>query len=232
MKIGLGAAGLAIALTGLAGCGGIREAHMAVPSELAAAERVTLDGMGGWHRGDFELAGAKGRFTRASEATGYHDGEWITRRGGGSFLYGELSGRCRFAEAELDFGLFQPKPRQLDYVCDFARGGEPIEARLTLRENNVALGGMTPQERREGIFEFEGRRIGLRSVHHSAESRIPTASPIGYLFEAGGRPVGGIDLNGGDHSLFLPRDPALREAAIAASLAVSVFWDPADDPDR
>lgn len=239
MKGKIGAVGLTFVVASLAACGVIRDAEMAVPSQLAAsAERVELTGMGGWYKGDFQLAGSRGRFTRSSQDTGYFDGHWVTRRGGGTFslsgpdVSGELSGRCRFAEAELSFGLFEAKPRRLDYVCDFARDGQPIDAKLMLRENNVAIGGMTPQERREGRLAFEGREIGLRSVHHVTASRIPTNDPIGYLFDAGGAPVGSVDLNGSNHSLLVPRDPALREVSIAAAVALSIFWDPAGDADR
>ncbi|HWH21663.1 MAG TPA: hypothetical protein VNT25_00020 [Allosphingosinicella sp.] len=240
MKTVIGLTGLGLVVASLAACGAIREAHMAVPSGVASStERLELKGMGGWHKGRFQLAGSEGRFTRSAEKADFFDSLWVKRRGGGTFslsgpeVEGELSGSCRYSEDEVNIGPFSARPKRLSYRCDFSHDGRPIDARLILEENDDSLGSAFMKEERDGALYFEGQRIGLRSIHKIEESRISLATPIGYMFDLRGRDIGGVDLNGSDHTLFVPRDRELRQAVLAASVALSVFWDPADtDPDR
>jgi hypothetical protein len=221
-----------LAASALAGCG-IREAHIAMPSHLAAAtERLELRGMGGGTRGDFRLAGMPGSFTRSAERLGIFDPLLVRNSGGGSFrLEGarpgeDLAGRCRFREREVNVGNVSVTPDRLMFRCGFARGGMPIAAELVLEDPKGALGTLHGRAERTGILYFEGQRIAIRSIHRDQGGGLPSPHAIGYMFEAGGREIGAVDLNG-VKTVFAPRDPAAREAVIAASLALSIFWDPA-----
>jgi hypothetical protein len=223
----------AVLAAGLGGC--VREARMATPSALAAdGERLELSGMGGGTSGSFSLAGASGRFTRSAESVSWPGAK--RNRGGGSFELsageGQLAGECRFRRGEAVAGPIAVTTRPFAYACDFFRGGRPIDAELVVGEARESAGSRLSKEERRGTLFFEGRRYDLRSVHKDAGGGLATAAPLGYLIEAEGRPVGAVDLNGTNKTLIAPRDPAEREAVIAAGLALSVLWDPAEvDPE-
>lgn len=215
----------------LSGC--VREARIAVPSDVAAAtERLELSGMGGGNGGSFRLAGASGRFTRSSQRLGLFDPLVVARRGGGSFSVtlpdGELSGDCQFRERELNAGPVSVATKAFAYRCDFRRDGRPIAAALVLEESRGSSGALLSKRERRGSLFFEGRELGLRSIHKDAGGGLATAAPLGYALEADGRQVGAIDLNGTNKTLFVPVSGAEREAAIAAGLALSILWDAAE----
>ena len=52
--------------------------------------------------------------------------------------------------------------------------------------------------------------------------------PLGYAFEANGRQVGAVDLNGTKKTIYAPPSGPERELVIAASLALSILWDPGE----
>jgi hypothetical protein len=85
-------------------------------------------------------------------------------------------------------------------------------------------------EGRGGTVRFEDLELSVRSVHDLQGSPIPLAAPIGYLFEAGGRPVGAVEVNGDPAVVFLPdaADPRARRAVLYASIALALLWDPAN----
>jgi hypothetical protein len=62
---------------------------------------------------------------------------------------------------------------------------------------------------------------------------VPTSDPVGYWLEdASGQRVAAVDLNGATRvRVALPNDRARRDAALAAGLALAVFWDPGDTDD-
>lgn len=221
---------LALALAGTALSGCVKEARIAMPSDVAPrTDRVELRGMGAGTRGDFDLGGAPGRFVRgAGRASGFG---LVHKGGGGRFSVagpaGELSGGCDFREDKVELSTsVQVTARPFAYRCDFERDGRPIDALLTLDE---ARGGAAAfRYARTGTLSFEGQRIGIKSIHHFEGGKLPTLTPLGYAFEVGGGQIGAIDLNGGDKILFVPRDPRQREAVLAASLALAILWDPAD----
>ena len=212
----------------------VREAEIAVPSDFAATtERLELRGMGGGTRGGFRLAGTPGTFTRSAERLGLFDPLLVRRSGGGAFslaaseLGPELSGRCRYREREVNAGPVSVTPGRLVYACRFSRGGEPLAAELVLEDPASAFGTLHGRAERVGRLHLDGREIGIRSLHRDRGGGLPAPTALGYMFDEDGRDVGAIDVNGGNKTLFLPRDPALREAVLAASLALAVFWDPA-----
>lgn len=222
----------ALAAAALSGC--VREARIAVPSDVAAStERLELRGMGGGTRGSFRLGTSAGRFTRSSERAGAFGALLVTKGGGGSFAVslpgGELSGECGFREREVNAGPVSVTTRPFVYRCGFRRDGRPIDAELTIEESHVSAGALLSKRERRGTLFFEGREIALRSLHRDAGGGLPTAAPLGYAFDGAGRQIGAVDLNCGNKTLFVPSAGPDRDAAIAAGLALSILWDPAED---
>ncbi len=226
-------AALAAAIS-LAGC--VQEARIAMPSDLAArTERLELSGIGGSGTGSLRIGQSTGRFSRSAE-------QWALfattkRTGDGSFsvagpeVGGELSALCDYGEREVNVSIVSVTTDRLVYSCDFAREGRPIAAKLVLEERQDKV--RTLISRRVGSLRFEGQDIGIRSINEFEGGKLPTPSPLGYMFDVGGAEIGAVDLNGSPKIIHAPADPKLRQAMIAASLALAVFWDPADvDPDR
>jgi hypothetical protein len=212
----------------------IREGRIAMPPHLSTStERLDLRGMGGGTRGNFNLAGAYGRFTRSAERLAIFDPLFVRNSGGGSFrlehsqLGPDLSGRCRYREREVNAGPISVIPRRMVYHCDFAREGRPIDAELILEDPKGALGTVHGRAERDGMLVFEGLRIGIRSIHRDQRGGLPAPTALGYLFDIDGYEMGAVDLNGINKTIYAPRSPLEREAVLAASLALSVFWDPA-----
>lgn len=212
----------------------IREGRIAMPSELAATtEQLELRGMGGGTRGDFHVAGVPGSFTRSAERQGILGPLLVRNRGGGSFtlagspLAPQLSGRCNYREREVNVGPISVTPNRLSYHCMFHRHGRPMAAELVLEDPKPAFGTLHGRAERIGHLYIEGREIGIRSIHRDERGGLAAPTALGYMFEAGGREVGAVDVNGLNKTLYVPRDPELREAVIAAGLALSIFWDPA-----
>jgi hypothetical protein len=226
-------AALAAAGLSLAGC--VREARIAMPAELAAStERLELRGLGGGTSGAFDLAGARGRFTRGAERLAILDPALVRHRGGSSFELaaspkaGALGGLCSYREGRVTIGPVSVTPRRLAYACDFARDGRPLAAGLVIEDPAGAFGTLHGRSERIGTLWFEGREIGVRSIHRDAGGGLPVPHALGYMFEAEGREIGAVDLNGTNKTIFAPRSGPDREAVIAGAVALSIFWDPAE----
>lgn len=225
----------AFAFAGLSLAGCVREARIAMPSQLAAsAERIELRGLGGGTGGSFTLGGEEGRFTRGAERLGIFDPLLVRHSGGGSFRIeapgggSELAGRCAYREGQVNLGPVSLTPQRLAYRCEFARGGRPIDAGLAIEDPQGAFGTLHGRSERRGTLWFEGERIDVRSVHRDEGGGLPLPHALGYMFEADGVEIGAVDLNGGNKTLFVPHAGKRREAVIAAALALSIFWDPAE----
>lgn len=217
----------------LAAC--VRDARIAVPSDLAAvSERIELTGMGNGERGSFRLGASEGRFTRSSLQEGY-DGGFLKRDfGGGSFevagpeVGGTLSGRCEHERTERNVGALVVPDQRFAYRCGFERDGRPIEAGLILEavpsRPDKLLSGIT----RAGEIHLGGHVLGIRPIHEMEGGRLPTGMPLGYAFDLDGRSVGAVDLNGADKTIYVPPSEPARETVIAASIALSILWDPGE----
>jgi hypothetical protein len=205
--------GLAAALCVAAILSGCREARIAMPSELAkATETLEIGGMGYGRRGDFTLAGSEGRFTRGADRLELFSAALVRNSGAGSFSYARLQGACRYREGEVNVGIISATTRPFAYHCQFERNGVPA-GELVIGEQTGTTGALLGKRGREGYLAFDG---GLAA-----------ATPLGYRFDAGGRAVGAVDLNGGNKTLFAPRTGSAREAVFAGGLALSILWDPA-----
>jgi hypothetical protein len=225
-------AALAVGLS-LSACS-VREGRIAVPSGVAiGSERLELRGMGGGERGHYQLGDAVGSFSRRADRLGLLDPLLVRHRGGGSFhleQMGEipaLGGRCSFRQNQVSVGPISLTPRRLAFQCDFARDDRGINASLYLEDPQSAFGTLHGRAEREGILHYEDVRIAIRSIHQDERGGLPNPAPLGYVFIFEGREIGAVDLNGLNKTIYAPRPAALREAVIAASLALVVFWDPA-----
>ena len=218
-------AGMAMAAMMLGGC--IRESRIALPSDLAASsETLELTGMGFGRRGDFLLAGSEGRFTRGADQLSLHNAFLVRNSGAGSFSYAGLEGACRYREEAVNLGPVSLDTRPFAYRCFFGRGGLPV-GELVIEEETGPAGSMLSKRGRRGFLLFDGVRYDIASIHRDQAGGLAAASPLGYRFEADGRAVGAVDLNGVSKTLFAPRGGPGREAVFAGSLALSVLWDPA-----
>ena len=134
-------------------------------------------------------------------------------------------------ESSLDLGVVEVTTRPMAYRCEFAADNRPLAASLELQEFNGTGAAMTRYERR-GRIVLDGETVEIRSVHHLAGTSMPVLTPIGYLFEQNGRPVGAVELNGRPALLIEPgASSALRRTLTLAALALGVFWDPANTVD-
>jgi hypothetical protein len=209
----------------LGGC--VREARIAVPSELTATtESLALNGMGLGRRGDFTFAGSRGEFTRGADRLAFFGDFLVRNSGAGSFRHDGLEGACRYRERELNLGPVSARTRPFAYHCFFARNGAPA-GELVIEEETGTTGAMLSKRGRRGWMLFGGARYEIKSIHRDQGGGLANATPLGYRFDAAGRAVGAVDLNGPNKTLFAPRDGAARDAVFAGGLALSVLWDPA-----
>ncbi|NTZ42432.1 hypothetical protein G7A66_04885 [Altererythrobacter sp. SALINAS58] len=223
----------------LAACS-VREARIALPANLTAStERLELTGMGGGTRGDFNLAGAYGTFTRSAERIGIFDPLLVRHQGGGAFQIepgsgnAGLAGRCSYREGQVNVGPVAITPDRLVYYCEFARDGAPIDAELIIEDPKNAFGTVHGRSERQGTIFYEGQQIEIRSIHRDEGGGLPSPTALGYLLVDESGEIGAIDMNGLNKTIFAPLLGEKREAVLAAALALSIFWDPAEvQPDE
>ena len=214
----------------LAGCA---SAQMRLPDNLATATRTEFQGIGGWRSGEYSAGSYAGRYERSADRLSFF-GPVNEARGHSEFTLAgpdipeAIEGRCRMRESSLDLGLVEVTTRPMAYRCEFRAEGRPIPAWLELQEDN---GAGTPINRyvRYGQIALDGETVEIRSVHHLAGTSLPTSTPIGYVFEQRGRPVGAVELNGKPVLVVEPGvSPQLEQTLTLAALALGVFWDPAN----
>ncbi len=74
-----------------------------------------------------------------------------------------------------------------------------------------------------------GETVQIYSVHKLAGSSFEMASPIGYVFEQFGRPVGAVEINGAPIIYIADlTDEGLTRAITVGAVALAIFWDPAN----
>jgi hypothetical protein len=218
----------------LSGCS-VREARIAMPAQLiASTERLELSGMGGGTKGSFSLGGVRGTFARSAERLGIFDPLIVRHQGGGTFQLepssanAALAGRCSYQEDKINVGAIAITPERLAYHCEFARGGQVIDADLVLEDPQSAIGTVHGRSERIGAFFYEGQQIEIRSIHHDQGGGLANPTALGYLLVDGSSAIGAVDLNGSNKTIFAPQGGKQREAVLAAALALSIFWDPAE----
>lgn len=239
-----GALGLALAGGGAAWAGG---PAMTGFHDLAARGELIEVRKPLWQDGKLRVGTATGRVKRRAVADERGSGAFgveyreVERSGRSSFtvtgaeVRGTLSGECTYGREERRVeggGWTAADPvGPLRLRCDFARDGRAIgHLRLGAVPQPMALVQRTV---RTGEVEVGGTRLALRSAHRMGADGVKVATPVGYfLDDANGDPVAAVDTNGITRvRLALPRDPAQRDAALAAGVALAIFWDPGDTDD-
>jgi hypothetical protein len=223
-------AGPLLAAAALAGCASIRPAQMALPPALeTGTERLTISGLGGAARGDFRVAADSGRFTRSATRLALFDGLYEGESAVASFSFvppAATAGRCSMHRGTANAGVLTYEFKPMAYICDFTGAESP--ARLTLAESRSTSRVQSMRRERHGQVTLGEVQLQLRSSHALAGSPVPTAAPIGYLFERGGAAVAAVEINGTETAIVLRADLAgnERQAVVLASLALALLWDP------
>ncbi|KQN26707.1 hypothetical protein ASE86_11640 [Sphingomonas sp. Leaf33] len=153
----------------------------------------------------------------------------------GADVGGQLGGTCAYfrSEERLDVGSASiARPRApLRMRCDFQRDGRPI--------GYLLLGAMVQPSQpiqptaRAGEVVIGSARLSLRTSHDLGPRGVRTDTAVGYwVDDAQGLPVAAIDTNGLTRvRVAVLRDPAQRDAALIAGIAIATFWDPGDTDD-
>jgi hypothetical protein len=82
---------------------------------------------------------------------------------------------------------------------------------------------------RRGEIAFDQVVLQVRSVHSLEGSPIRMATPIGYVFEHQGTPVGAIEINGEPVVSHAARSgAATRRTVLSGAIALGIFCDPAE----
>ena len=209
----------------------ITPAEMARPGALASATSTPITGIGGGEKGAFAVGQNAGSFSRTATKLSVFD-LFNMRDGGANFtLQGAdfqngLQVACTMRERSVTLDIVEFKPGPMALGCDVRSGGQIAPVMLEVQE---AAADFTNREQRRGRVMIDGAALDIRSVHEIAGSPLPTAAPMGYVFERNGVAVGGVDLNNGPAVFEAPgATVADRKAVLLAAVALSVFWDPAN----
>lgn len=219
---------LILSAIALAGCA---SAQMRLPENLATASRVEFQGIDGWRSGDYTAGGYSGHYERSSDRLSYFDTVNESRGHSEFTLAGgdvpeAIEGRCRMRESSINLGLVEVTTRPMAYRCEFRLDEQPMAASLELQE--VTNSAINRYERR-GLVSLAHETVEIRSVHHLAGTSMPVSTPIGYVFEQNGHPVGALELNGRPALMIEPgASVQLRRTLMLAAVALGVFWDPAN----
>lgn len=216
-------------------CSAIQPAAMRLPSGLSVSSaRLPFDGIDVGTHGRFTVGAYIGGFERSGQRLAFFDvlernyghAEYVLE---GPAISSTIEARCRFSERLIDLDFVEFKPKKMAYRCDYTAEGRPIPARFELQEVHQGLAGALSKNERYGEIALGGETVQIRSVHKIVGSPIVMANPIGYIFEQDGNPVGAIELNGSP-VLFMADtgDQDLARTITIASVALAVFWDPAE----
>lgn len=216
-------------------CSAFPPAEMRLPPSLVdRSARLPVEGIGGWTHGRFRTGDYVGGYERSEERLAFFD-TFISNSGHSNFVIegpgisSTIEAGCGMRERVLDFGIFEFTPRRMSYRCEFTAEGRDIPARFELQEVRTGLGGALNRRERRGEIALGGETVQIRSVHKLAGSPIEMASPIGYVFEQHGQPVGAVEVNGSP-VIFVSdlTNEGLSRTITIGAMALAIFWDPAN----
>lgn len=209
----------------------IRPAEMARPASLTTASATPITGIGGGERGSFAIGQNSGQFERSAQELSFFglfnmkDGGVNFSLQGADFAQG-LQAACTMRERSVTIDIVEFKPAPMALGCDLRLAGQPAPAVLEIQESAPDF---TNRQQRRGVVMIDGVRLDIRSVHDMDGGILPAAQPLGYVFERDGVAIGGVDINGGPAMIETAGlSPADHKAIMLASVALSVFWDPAN----
>ena len=218
------------AATGLAGCGTIRPAELAVPAELSGIAAEPLQGIGPGQSGRFAIGERSGRFERSASRLSLFERLQHDRAAVQYTLDGDgARGSCKLRGNTVTAGIVQLPVKPAAFDCDLARGDGTVAARLELRAvvTNGFTAGAGTRDERQGRLSAGPISIEVRSLHRVQGSPLPLAAPVGYAFLQGGQAVAALELAGPTPRLWRPADGPLREPVTQAAIALALLWDPA-----
>jgi hypothetical protein len=220
----------------LSACVAVRPARMALPPALSVgAEQVAVTGIGGSRSGNFAVGPIVGSYTRSASRLALFDALYERREGratftlSGSGVNGKIAAECRMKERSVTLAVVSFTPKPMAYACEFVHKGRLLPARFEIQEARTGLAGALMLQERRGEIAFDRVVLHVRSVHSLEGSPIRMATPIGYVFEHGGTPVGAVEINGDPVVVHAAQsDTGTRRAVVIGAIALGIFWDPAE----
>lgn len=212
--------------------------------DVAAAGAPTdVRGIPTWRDGAFRVGDRRGQVTRRVSSARDDDGLTVRDYAEGRYRFtltggaqDDLAGECAFgrtaASVPLGSGWSIDAPGEpLLLHCTFTRGGGAV-GDMVLR-GRIGARGVLPLERRIGEVRMGDTRLTLASLHAFGKRRWPSGDAVGYAFrdETGALVGGAAAADFGKRRLSLPTTPAQRDAALAAGVAIALFWDPGEEVD-
>lgn len=219
-----------IVVAALAGCGSIRPARMALPPGLEAeSELVVITGLGAAPRGRFQAGSASGTFSRSGSRLAVFDALYEEEGAVSSLsLIGKeaITARCGMKRRTANAGALTVEFKPMTYSCSF--DGRPGSAELRLREARSTSRLQPMLRQRSGEMTLGDVRLQLRSSHALIDSKLPSAAPIGYVFERDARVVAAVEINGTEPVIYSAAagTEGERQAVLLAALALALLWDP------
>lgn len=223
----------------IAGCSAVPPAEMRLPPALAGQPRQTLpiEGLGGGgDKGRFYIGPWQGSFTRSEDRLAVFDA-LVTNRGHAGFVMEgpeiswTIEADCRMRERVVEVGAVSFTPAPMSYACRFTADGQAFPARFELHEVKTGFADNLSRRQRRGEIALGGEVVQISSVHKIAGSPLELASPIGYVFEQAGQPVGAVEINGRPRLILTdPSDKGLARTLTIAGLALALLRDPANSP--
>lgn len=210
-------------------------AQMRLPAGLAAAgQTLPVEGIGGGNKGRFYVGAWQGSFTRSEERLALFDALVTNSARAGFVIEGPgisdtIEADCRMRERVVEISVVSSTPQRMAYRCDFTAGGRAFPARFELQEARTGLADDLSRRQRMGEIALGGEVVQIRSVHKIEGTPIEMASPIGYVFEQDGKPVGAVELNGKARLVLAdPANEGLARTITVAGMALALFRDPAN----
>jgi hypothetical protein len=218
------------------GCASLEPARMALPANLSeSVETATVDGITGGRNGSFSAGHFSGTFSRSATRLAFFEPLYERRDGRTSFVVsgpeinGAITVSCKMRERAITLGLLSFEPSPMAYGCDFSHEGRALPARFEVQAHRQGVGGMMMRQERRGQIALDRVVLQIRSVHDLQGSPIQIGAPIGYVFERDGQAVGAVDIIGAPVITYAAGENAeTRRAVLMASLALGLFWDPAE----
>jgi hypothetical protein len=222
-----------LSVTALGGCAAIQPARMALPESLAlSAETVPFSGISGRRTGAFQLGPYSGRFTRSDERLAMFDPLFEQRDGTTDFeltgpdIDGAIEAACRGRTRAVTLGVIRHAVQPMTFSCVIS-SSDPSPAELEVRASRERADGRLTGWEREGYISLEGVSLQIRSVRDVEGTALQLETPIGYVFEHEGIPVGAVETNGRPVVRYRPGASAsVKRAVTVGATALALFWDP------
>ena len=215
------------------------------PDGLGQAERVVIDGTWPDRRGTLTAGAYSGDYAWGYDSFDFGPGWGFESEGGrtGFAITGPggsvVTGQCAMRERQVTRSRRERDGNvttetevgaaitPLRYNCDLRRDGADVGI-VRLYEDTLSPRSIV-RAARDADVVYDGRRLGLRSVHAVEGSPIGSATATGFTISEGDTVLGAVDTLQPDPVLYIAEDTGddLREARTVTAVALSLFKDPA-----